>query len=113
MVFDEDTPEKLIVRVQPTVLVKGADYTREQVVGRDIVEALGGEVILVDIVPGQSTSAMVERTARAEAALIGQIAHPDRPAPRGLALSIASGLAWTRIADLDSLAVGAELPISN
>jgi len=62
VVFDEDTPEKLIARVKPTVLVKGADYTREQVVGRDIVEALGGEVILIDIVPGHSTSAMVERT---------------------------------------------------
>ena len=62
VVFDEDTPEKLIARVKPTVLVKGADYTREQVVGRDIVEALGGEVILIDIMPGHSTSAMVERT---------------------------------------------------
>ena len=62
VVFDEDTPEKLIARVQPTVLVKGGDYTREQVVGREIVEALGGEVILIEIVPGHSTSAMVERT---------------------------------------------------
>jgi len=62
VVFDEDTPEKLIARVKPTVLVKGADYTREQVVGCDIVEALGGEVILIDIVPGHSTSAMVGRT---------------------------------------------------
>ncbi len=64
VVFDEDTPEKLIARVKPTVLVKGGDYTREQVVGHDIVEALGGEVILIDIVPGHSTSAMVERTRR-------------------------------------------------
>jgi D-beta-D-heptose 7-phosphate kinase/D-beta-D-heptose 1-phosphate adenosyltransferase len=62
VVFDEDTPEKLIARVQPTVLVKGADYRREQVVGREIVDALGGEVILIDIVPGHSTSAMVECT---------------------------------------------------
>ena len=61
-VFEEDTPEKLIARVKPTVLVKGADYTREQVVGREIVEALGGEIILVDLVPGHSTSSMVERT---------------------------------------------------
>ena len=68
VVFDEDTPEKLIARVKPTVLVKGGDYTREQVVGRDIVEALGGEVVLIDIVPGHSTSAMVERT-RAEGAV--------------------------------------------
>jgi D-beta-D-heptose 7-phosphate kinase/D-beta-D-heptose 1-phosphate adenosyltransferase len=62
VVFDEDTPEELIARVKPTVLVKGGDYTREQVVGRKTVEALGGEVILIDIVPGHSTSAMVERT---------------------------------------------------
>ena len=62
VVFDEDTPERLIARVKPSVLVKGSDYTREQVVGRDVVEALGGEVILIEIVPGHSTSAMVERT---------------------------------------------------
>src|SRR5450759_2912939 len=62
VVFDEDTPEKLIARVKPTVLVKGSDYTREDVVGHAIVEALGGQVILIDIVPGHSTSAMVERT---------------------------------------------------
>ena len=62
VVFDEDTPERLIARVKPSVLVKGNDYTREQVVGRDVVEALGGEVILIEIVPGHSTSAMVERT---------------------------------------------------
>ena len=42
VVFDEDTPEKLIAQVKPTVLVKGGDYTREQVVGHEIVEALGG-----------------------------------------------------------------------
>ena len=62
VVFDEDTPERLIARVKPSVLVKGSDYTREQVVGRDVVETLGGEVILIEIVPGHSTSAMVERT---------------------------------------------------
>jgi D-beta-D-heptose 7-phosphate kinase/D-beta-D-heptose 1-phosphate adenosyltransferase len=61
-VFDEDTPEKLIGRVKPTVLVKGSDYSREQVVGREIVEALGGEIVLIDLVPGQSTTAMVERS---------------------------------------------------
>ncbi len=62
VIFDEDTPEKLIARVKPTVLVKGSDYKREDVVGRDIVEALGGEVVLIDIVPGHSTSAMVARS---------------------------------------------------
>jgi D-beta-D-heptose 7-phosphate kinase/D-beta-D-heptose 1-phosphate adenosyltransferase len=62
VVFDEDTPEKLIARVKPMVLVKGADYTREQVIGRELVEALGGEIVLVDLIPGHSTTSMVERT---------------------------------------------------
>ena len=65
-VFDEDTPEKLIARARPKVLVKGADYKDKTVVGREQVEAQGGEVILIDIVPGHSTSAMVAR-ARANA----------------------------------------------
>jgi len=62
VVFDEDTPEKLIARVKPTVLVKGSDYKREDVVGHAVVEALGGEVILIELVPGQSTTSMVERS---------------------------------------------------
>lgn len=62
VVFEQDTPLELIAEVKPTVLVKGGDYTREQVVGREIVEAMGGEVILVDLVPGHSTTAMVERS---------------------------------------------------
>jgi D-beta-D-heptose 7-phosphate kinase/D-beta-D-heptose 1-phosphate adenosyltransferase len=65
VVFDEDTPLNLIERVKPTVLVKGGDYTRETVVGHEIVEALGGEVILIDLVPGHSTSAMVARSRQA------------------------------------------------
>jgi D-beta-D-heptose 7-phosphate kinase/D-beta-D-heptose 1-phosphate adenosyltransferase len=62
VVFDEDTPEKLIVQVKPTVLVKGGDYKREDVVGHAIVEAAGGQVILIETVPGHSTSDMVART---------------------------------------------------
>jgi len=61
VVFEEDTPLELIKRVRPAVLVKGADYRREEVVGRDVVEAAGGDVILVDLVPGHSTTAIVER----------------------------------------------------
>ena len=67
VVFDEDTPEKLIERVKPTVLVKGSDYKREEVVGRAIVEGLGGQVVLIDIVPGHSTSAMVARSRSSKA----------------------------------------------
>jgi D-beta-D-heptose 7-phosphate kinase / D-beta-D-heptose 1-phosphate adenosyltransferase len=64
-VFEEDTPLELIKRVKPTVLVKGGDYTRQAVVGHEIIEALGGEVVLVDLVPGYSTTSMVERSRRA------------------------------------------------
>ncbi len=60
-VFEEDTPLELIKRVRPAVLVKGADYRREDVVGREVVEAAGGDLILVDLVPGHSTTAIVER----------------------------------------------------
>jgi D-beta-D-heptose 7-phosphate kinase / D-beta-D-heptose 1-phosphate adenosyltransferase len=62
VVFDQDTPRDLIRQVRPTVLVKGGDYRRDQVVGRDIVEAQGGEVVLVDLVPGFSTTRIVERS---------------------------------------------------
>ena len=61
VVFEEDTPLELIKRVRPDVLVKGADYKREDVVGHEVVEAAGGDVILVELVPGHSTTAMVER----------------------------------------------------
>ncbi|MBR1090934.1 D-glycero-beta-D-manno-heptose-7-phosphate kinase [Bradyrhizobium manausense] len=61
VVFEEDTPIDLIKRITPSVLVKGGDYTREQVVGHDIVEAAGGVVVLVDILQGFSTTALVHR----------------------------------------------------
>jgi len=61
VVFDEDTPLELIKRVRPKVLVKGADYSVDQVVGHDVVEAEGGEVVLIDILPGYSTTRLVGR----------------------------------------------------
>jgi D-beta-D-heptose 7-phosphate kinase/D-beta-D-heptose 1-phosphate adenosyltransferase len=61
-VFEQDTPLELIRRIRPTVLVKGGDYRREQVVGRKIVEGHGGQVVLVDLVPGFSTTRIVERS---------------------------------------------------
>ncbi len=63
VVFEKDTPLELIELVRPNVLVKGADYTREQVVGREVVEAGGGQVILVELVPGHSTTNLVRRVA--------------------------------------------------
>jgi len=67
VVFDEPTPLELIRRVEPKVLVKGNDYRREEVVGHDLVEAAGGEVRLIEIVPGHSTTGLVHqfRTQRA------------------------------------------------
>src|SRR6266705_5591213 len=62
VIFDEDTPLALIRKVRPMVLVKGGDYRREEVVGREVVEADGGEVIIVASVPGHSTSALVGRS---------------------------------------------------
>jgi D-beta-D-heptose 7-phosphate kinase/D-beta-D-heptose 1-phosphate adenosyltransferase len=60
-IFEEDTPLRLIAQIRPSVLVKGGDYRREQVVGHEIVEAGGGEVLLVDILPGFSTTSLVQR----------------------------------------------------
>jgi D-beta-D-heptose 7-phosphate kinase/D-beta-D-heptose 1-phosphate adenosyltransferase len=59
--FEEDTPIDLITQVKPSVLVKGGDYTREQVVGHEVVEAGGGAVLLVDILEGHSTTSLVRR----------------------------------------------------
>jgi D-beta-D-heptose 7-phosphate kinase/D-beta-D-heptose 1-phosphate adenosyltransferase len=61
VVFDEDTPLALLERVRPDVLVKGGDYRIDQVVGQDLVRELGGEVVLVPLVPGHSTTRLVER----------------------------------------------------
>jgi D-beta-D-heptose 7-phosphate kinase / D-beta-D-heptose 1-phosphate adenosyltransferase len=61
VIFDEDTPIRLITQIKPSVLVKGGDYSRAEVVGHEIVEAGGGEVLLVEILPGFSTTSLVER----------------------------------------------------
>src|SRR5260221_310738 len=60
-IFEQDTPIELITKIKPSVLVKGGDYTREQVVGHEVVEACGGEVLLVDILAGHSTTSLVDR----------------------------------------------------
>jgi D-beta-D-heptose 7-phosphate kinase/D-beta-D-heptose 1-phosphate adenosyltransferase len=65
VVFEQNTPIDLIRRVRPNVLIKGSDYKGKQVVGREFVEANGGKVILVDLVPGFSTTGIVRRTRKA------------------------------------------------
>lgn len=61
VIFGEDTPEALIQALTPDVLVKGADYRRDQLVGLDGVEARGGRAHLVALVPSYSTTALIER----------------------------------------------------
>jgi D-beta-D-heptose 7-phosphate kinase/D-beta-D-heptose 1-phosphate adenosyltransferase len=59
--FDEDTPVRLIEAIRPDILVKGSDYTPEQVVGKDLVESYGGCVKLVDLVQGYSTTQLTRK----------------------------------------------------
>lgn len=59
--FPEDTPEPLLESLKPDILVKGGDYTREQVVGWQIVEGYGGAVQVLDFLDDCSTSAIVEK----------------------------------------------------
>jgi rfaE bifunctional protein nucleotidyltransferase chain/domain len=61
VLFDEDTPLELIRELAPDVLVKGADYPRDRIVGAEWVESRGGRVVRVPLVSGFSTSALVER----------------------------------------------------
>jgi len=65
-VFDEDTPADIIRRVQPDILVKGADWAPDEIVGRDTVEARGGRVILEPVESGYSTTNLIDRVKRAD-----------------------------------------------
>jgi D-beta-D-heptose 7-phosphate kinase/D-beta-D-heptose 1-phosphate adenosyltransferase len=61
ILFDEDTPVNLIQKIQPDIMVKGSDWKIEQLPGREIVEAKGGQVILVDLVAGLSTTGIIQK----------------------------------------------------
>lgn len=61
VIFNELTPKNLIDKIIPDVLVKGGDWREEEVVGRDTVEAQGGEVVIIPEVKGYSTSAFIKR----------------------------------------------------
>lgn len=63
VVFEEDTPLKLIEALRPSVLIKGADYQKHQVVGHEIVEAYGGEVVLAPLKDGYSTTGIIKKLA--------------------------------------------------
>jgi D-beta-D-heptose 7-phosphate kinase/D-beta-D-heptose 1-phosphate adenosyltransferase len=60
LIFDDDTPHRLLSEIRPDVLVKGGTYTMDEVVGREVVEAYGGRVCLAGYVPGVSTTEIVK-----------------------------------------------------
>jgi D-beta-D-heptose 7-phosphate kinase/D-beta-D-heptose 1-phosphate adenosyltransferase len=68
VIFSEETPLRLIDALEPDVLVKGADYTLNQVVGADLVTKRGGKVVLADFVAGHSTTDTVQRLKTTERA---------------------------------------------
>ena len=61
VIFDADTPYALIAAIQPDVLVKGADWAEDAIVGRDIVEARGGRVVRMPVETGYSTTAIIQK----------------------------------------------------
>ena len=61
ILFDEDTPLELIRAIRPDVLVKGADYRVDQVVGADVVRSYGGEVLLANLAEGHSTTRTISK----------------------------------------------------
>lgn len=61
IVFEDDTPQTLIERIKPDVLVKGGDYRPEEVVGKETVEAKGGKVVIIPLVKGKSTTALIQK----------------------------------------------------
>ncbi len=60
VMFDEETPYALIERLQPDILVKGADWALNEIIGRDIVESAGGKVLRIKFSPGFSTTALIK-----------------------------------------------------
>ena len=66
VIFNEDTPADIIRAIQPDVLVKGADWPADQIVGRDTVEAGGGRVERITVEQGHSTTAIVEKVRRSQ-----------------------------------------------
>lgn len=61
LIFDELTPQKVIAALLPDILVKGNDWPGNQIVGREEVEAAGGKVVLIDVVPGYSTTEILKK----------------------------------------------------
>jgi len=64
LMFDEDTPLETIARIQPDILVKGADWGPDRIIGRDVVEARGGRVVRLELAQGFSTTSLIQKTRR-------------------------------------------------
>jgi D-beta-D-heptose 7-phosphate kinase/D-beta-D-heptose 1-phosphate adenosyltransferase len=64
VIFDEDTPQAIVEAIQPDVLVKGADWAEDAIVGREVVERRGGRVVRVPLAAGYSTTAILARARR-------------------------------------------------
>ena len=60
-VFEQDTPLELVTLLEPDVIVKGGDYTPDTIVGAPVVRARGGEVVVIPLTPGQSTTSIIEK----------------------------------------------------
>jgi len=65
-IFNQATPLELIRKVKPDILAKGADYAVDQIIGRDFVEASGGKVMTIPLVPGRSSSDIIAKIRKAE-----------------------------------------------
>ena len=76
LLFDDDTPLRLIERIRPNVLVKGGDYEGTRVVGQDVVEGYGGKVTFIGLLEGRSTTNLV-------ATILGRQATAQAPGRRG------------------------------
>ena len=80
VIFSEDTPSDLIQRIGPTVLVKGGSYRHEEVAGREIVEARGGKAVIVEDLPGVSTTRIVS-SIRKQIPVCSDVGCEPRPVP--------------------------------
>lgn len=63
VLFNDYTPENLIAVLKPDVLVKGADWNKDDIVGKDVVEGLGGRVVMIPLAPGRSTTGIIQKIA--------------------------------------------------
>lgn len=61
VIFDEDTPHAIITRIQPDILVKGADWGENEIIGRDVVEAKAGKVVRIPLAAGYSTTSIINK----------------------------------------------------